>query len=228
LLKIENRIPIGRSLRSLEKKPRFTVFGWGDRLFIEGQDRFAEAKVADRTFIFPMQGFFQSNIAMLEKLIESQILPLQGTSALDLYSGAGLFSRFLAERFTTVECVESDEVSVEAARRNTQLTKLQGANKGRAKVHFSAMPVERWIRSTAANSAYDCILADPPRTGLSATVRTWLSRCHTHRLIYVSCDHASLARDLGELLNSEWRLDSLSALSIFIRRPGGSKRLHSS
>lgn len=183
------------------ERRRFTAFAQDRQVFIEGRDREAFATVRGRQFRFPVGHFFQSNLSVLEMLIERHIEPLAGERALDLYSGAGLFSIFLSGQFGSLACVESDPFSMEAARANLAQTSVP--------LEFSCVPVERWVTTRSADAAFDCIVADPPRTGISPEVRAWLARGPAPRLIYVSCDHASMARDLRDLRASGWEVDKL-------------------
>jgi tRNA/tmRNA/rRNA uracil-C5-methylase (TrmA/RlmC/RlmD family) len=163
--------------------------------------------VRGKNFQFPVAHFFQSNIIVLEKLVERFVEPLKGVLALDLYSGAGLFSLFLADNFDSIECVESDAASMEAARLNL--------SRARAKVGFSDILVERWIQTPHANRAFDCIVADPPRAGLSPELRAWLAGAQADALLYVSCDHASLARDLRDLTQKGWRTEDITLFDFY-------------
>jgi len=212
-------------------RPRFTAFGQDERIYIEGRDAYARAAVRGKEFQFPTGHFFQSNLGVLEQLIEREIAPIgrageggeeegksggidrsgaageAGGGALDLYSGAGLFSLFLADRFDAIECVESEAASVEAARMN-----LHGA---RARIHFSDIPVERWIRTPRAKYKFDSVVVDPPRTGLGPEVRSWLGGAKANELVYVSCDHASLARDLKDLKGRGWSIETISLYDFY-------------
>jgi 23S rRNA (uracil1939-C5)-methyltransferase len=189
------------------ERPRFSVFAQDERIYIEGRDAYARAGVRGKNFQFPVAHFFQSNIPALEKLIERCVEPLRGGRALDLYSGAGLFSLFLADNFDSIECVESDTASMEAARLNLSLA--------RAKIGFSDIPVERWIKTPRANRAFDLIVADPPRTGLSPELRAWLAGAQADALLYVSCDHASLAHDLRDLTQNGWKVEDITLFDFY-------------
>lgn len=189
------------------ERPRFSVFGQDERIYIEGRETYAAASVRGKNFQFPVAHFFQSNIIVLEKLVERFVEPLKGVLALDLYSGAGLFSLFLADNFDSIECVESDAASMEAARLNL--------SRARAKVGFSDILVERWIQTPHANRAFDCIVADPPRAGLSPELRAWLAGAQADALLYVSCDHASLARDLRDLTQKGWKTEDITLFDFY-------------
>lgn len=206
-LRAQNRKtrPDRELIARIGQRDRFVVFGQDDRLYIEGIDPRAKALVAGHEYSFPLKHFFQSNLEMAGLLIEDAMEGLSGRTAADLYSGAGLFAARLAERFDEVTCVESDAVSLEAARCNLP------SGKGR----FIATEVEAWARAESANarrgkpSTWDCVLADPPRSGLSPVTRDWLKAADIGRLIYVSCDHATMARDIGDLVGAGWQLESL-------------------
>ncbi|OQB97192.1 MAG: 23S rRNA (uracil(1939)-C(5))-methyltransferase RlmD [Spirochaetes bacterium ADurb.Bin110] len=188
-------------------RPRFVVFGQEDRLYIEGRDSFGKAKVAGKELKFPLVSFFQSNISMLEKLIARDFAPLHGKRALDLYCGAGLFSLFLAERFESIDCVESEGASVEAARMNLEPAK--------ARIKLSCTTVEHWTEKAPTDLSFDCIVADPPRTGMAPQVRTWLSFVDAPVLLYISCDLASLARDLRDLSQKGWQLENIALYDFY-------------
>ncbi|MCX8012893.1 MAG: TRAM domain-containing protein [Rectinema sp.] len=183
------------------ERRRFTAFSQDGSVYIEGRDRDAVAMGRGRRFQFPVGHFFQSNLSVMEMLIARHIEPLAGERALDLYSGAGLFSMFLAQNFAVVECVESDAFSMEAARSN-----LAGTP---ARIDFSCMPVERWVASRRSDSVFDCIIADPPRIGMTPEVRSWLATGPAPSLVYISCDHASMARDLKDLCAAGWEIEQL-------------------
>lgn len=201
------------------ERDRFVVFGQEDRLYIEGMDAMADATVAGRHYRFPLKHFFQSNLEMAGKLVDEAVAGLSGDAAVDLYSGAGLFASRLAEGFSQVLCVESDPVSLEAARTNLP----------RGKGRFHPVDVDSWIagqktKKTAGSATgpeaaalphFDLVLADPPRQGLSPAARKWLSQVPANRFIYVSCDPVTMARDIGELVRAGWSLQSLAMYDFY-------------
>jgi len=187
-------------------RDRFVVFGQDERLYIEGMDAHAKAVVAGREYRFPLKHFFQSNLEAASTLITDALAGLSGNLAVDLYSGAGLFAAGLALHFKKVVCVESDTVSLEAARGNVPT----GAGE------FHPMDVESWAQATSARTRrggaqhFDWILADPPRAGLSLATKEWLKNSDSGGFTYVSCDHVTMARDIGDLILSGWRLESMT------------------
>ena len=197
--------PINGVFRGAARTPstldRFTLFSNGTWLAVEGIDdeRDLSVTVCGREILFSVGCFFQSNLAALEKLLPWALEGLAGDTAADLYCGVGLFGAFLADRFARVVAVESSSTSLAYARRNIRGERHE----------FFPMSVEQWIASGAARTPFDAILLDPPRPGLSAPVREWLIGHPPRRLVYVSCDPVTLARDLGELLAGRFALEDL-------------------
>jgi 23S rRNA (uracil1939-C5)-methyltransferase len=200
---------MGRLFRGEAAPPegleRFTAFADGEILAVEGRDddRDLVVGVDGRNIHFSVGCFFQSNVEMLQKLVPWALAGLQGETAADLYCGVGLFGAFMAERFSRIICVESRAMSLSYARRN-----IPGSHE------FYPMSVEQWINSTAAATAADAVVVDPPRAGLGVEVRAWLSKGATRRLVYVSCNPVTLARDLAALTDA-YVLDDLRLFDFY-------------
>jgi 23S rRNA (uracil1939-C5)-methyltransferase len=186
---------------------RFIVWGEGDTTAAEGIDdeRDLVACVQGKKIVFSIGCFFQSNLSVLSKLIPFVMEDLSGETAADLYCGVGLFGAFLSERFERVTAVESSSLSMSYARRN-----IPGIGND-----FYPMNVEQWIESGVARFPYDAVLVDPPRAGLGPGVRRWLSTAKPTRVVYVSCNPVTLARDLGELLSGGFSLDKVGLFDFF-------------
>jgi 23S rRNA (uracil1939-C5)-methyltransferase len=168
------------------------------------------------------ESFFQANDALLPQLIDAAIGEAEGKTALELYCGVGLFTLPLARRFEHVIGVESDTAATKFAR-----TSLSGA--GLANVEISTRDVGVWLddvkrrdssrlseTSTAAlENEIDLILLDPPRVGAESRVIAGVLGLKPRRISYVSCDPATLARDLKKLIAGGYRLTSISAFDMF-------------
>jgi 23S rRNA (uracil1939-C5)-methyltransferase len=169
--------------------------------------------------------FFQANAAALEQLIPD-LCAAAGRAdpslpAADIYCGVGTFAAFLVERFPRIDMVEADAGALNLARQN-----LSGSA-GR----YFPLTDEEWVRELrrAAPPAYGFAAADPPRTGLSPSLRRWLAEQGPPLLAYVSCNPATLARDSAVLRAGGYRLESaafydfypqtphIEALAIFVR-----------
>ncbi len=206
---IEARAGGDRAWRELKEwvmgKERFLAFGYENEVWIEGKDGEASVVVAGEPIRFHLRGFFQSNLYMLDHFVADLVDGLSGERAADLYSGVGVFGRFLAKTFSQVTCVEENHFALALARQN-----LGGSGH-----EFNALSVEDWVASPAAAGHFDCVLVDPPRTGLSAPVRSWLRAKKVPRIAYASCDPVTLARDIADLVASGYSLDSVKGFDFY-------------
>ncbi len=168
---------------------------WGAAGEPAARRRFISVPLCGQSFLVPLEAFFQTNLAMLSRLIENEIMPLGGERAIDLYSGVGVFAAFLARSFKRVVAVESNRAASKAARANLAGTCAQ----------FESSSVER-LPARRGLQRDDVVVVDPPRNGLSKTVVRMLSRTRVRSLIYVSCNPATLARDLGALVGAGYRV----------------------
>ncbi len=182
--------------QGLADKSRFVAFGIQDRVWVEGQDKEVRIELGGKAFQFDIQGFFQSNLAMLGQLVDSVCDGMSGARAADLYAGIGLFGAFLKDRFDRVVCVEQDMKAVGYACRNV----------GRD-ADFAASGMEEWTASAQAKASYDYVVVDPPRPGLARAVRAWLGLSRPPVIGYVSCDPVSLARDAADLMASGYHIE---------------------
>jgi 23S rRNA (uracil1939-C5)-methyltransferase len=162
------------------------------RLALAGRD-YVYARVLSRTFRVSAGSFFQVNgaqtpILLQQALNAAAIRP--GERALDGYCGVGLFSLFLAERAARVWAIESAPSAVADARANAEVN-------GVSTVTFLEGQVERVIdQLVRADARIDIALLDPPRAGCDPRVLSAIQGCAPRALVYVSCDPATLARDL--------------------------------
>ena len=174
-------------------------------------------RAAGRSWRVSAPGFWQVHPAVADTLaaaVLDALRPRPGDTALDLYCGAGLFTGVLAEAVGpdgAVAGVESDRAAVRDARRNLRelpwATVYQGDVAEVLARHQPDLPPARLT------------VLDPPRTGVSRDVIDYLARpsagAGERRIAYVSCDPATLARDIGLLLPHGWRLDALRAFDAF-------------
>ena len=155
--------------------------------------------------------FFQGNARLRGALLAAVLEAAgRGTRALELCAGAGFFSLGLAERFREVLAVESSPPAVRDLRRNL-------AASGAANVRVTCAPLERFLAGAEPREfAPDAIVLDPPRTGLGAPLAKDLAAAAgAARVVYVSCEPATLARDLAVLAAEGLRLVSLRGFDLF-------------
>lgn len=142
--------------------------------------------VAGRMFYVDSSVFFQSNRFVLPSLVSFVTAHVVGTRVMDLYSGVGTFSAFLEREGLEVVAVEREPRCLELARRNLSRTE------------FFTGAVERW--GVGRHPAVDTVVVDPPRVGLDAGVPGMIASWRPRRIIYVSCDSVTLARDLQKFI----------------------------
>lgn len=130
-----------------------------------------------------------------------------GTRVLDLYAGAGNFSVPCARRGAQVLAIEQQRAAVEDGRANARAL-------GLAQCDFRAAAARDAVEALAiAGAAIDVVLLDPPRSG-AADVVPGLLRLGARRVVYVSCNPSSLARDLKQLA-TRYRIDAVQPIDMF-------------
>jgi 23S rRNA (uracil1939-C5)-methyltransferase len=154
------------------------------------------------------RAFFQANRYLLSLLVRAVLSQVpDGGPVIDLYAGVGLFAAALAASGRDgITAVEGDRVS--GADLAMNVNRLQGA------VSCELQPVERYLAERTSSPARTLIV-DPPRTGLS---RDALQRVLGHgasRVVYVSCDIATLARDVRQAVDSGYHLTHIEAFDLF-------------
>jgi 23S rRNA (uracil1939-C5)-methyltransferase len=156
--------------------------------------------------------FAQSNAWLLETLIERVTDSAgSGTLALELFAGAGFLSLPLARRFRRVVAVEASAAAARDLRAN-----LREADLGSVEVH------EQRVERSAALFRHltpDVVVLDPPRTGLPPGSVAALADLAVPRIVYLSCDPATLARDLAGFRERGYRLRRVEGFDLFPQTP---------
>ena len=180
-----------------------------------GRDHILES-VGGLRFQVSANSFFQTNTAQAERLfslvIDSAALGGDET-VLDLYSGTGAISLQLAGRCRWVYGVEVTQAAVDDAARNA-------AANGIANCTFLAGEVRFVLPSLIAQGvSAQVVVADPPRAGFHPKALRALLQMEPARIVYVSCNPATLARDLGELVRGGYRLEWVQPVDMFPHTP---------
>ena len=162
-----------------------------------------EYKTSFGTFRVSSRSFFQVNRFLIEKLVEAAVPEQGGESALDLYAGVGLFALPLARKFHSVTAVETGSSAAHDLEFNASRAELA--------VKVEQARVEDYLERLQATP--DFVLADPPRAGLGKDVVRELQRLAPPRVTIVSCDPATLARDLAGL--TSYQIESLTMVDLF-------------
>ena len=165
-------------------------------------------RIGAEAYSFSAETFFQVNHELLEPLIAAALGDASGQFAIDLYCGVGLFTLPLARRFARVTAVEAHSRAVEFARRNLERAKLEN-------VEVASLGVADWVKHSRSFEVLDFLLLDPPRVGCENAVVEGILAMRPRRLVYVSCDPATLARDLKKFIADDYVLDSVEAFDMF-------------
>jgi len=156
--------------------------------------------------------FFQANPSTADKMISDvveMLKPDRERPVVDLYSGVGAFTLALAQHHGWAIGVEVVASAVRRARENAQLNHI--------KAEFVAGPVEDHIRDLAKrlSGAAPVVVMDPSRRGLEESVIQGVADLKPARVIYVSCNPSSLARDLVGFLGAGFRVEGIKAYDMF-------------
>ena len=151
--------------------------------------------------------FFQANRYLVPELVSAVVGLADGDEVVDLYAGVGLFAASIAAtRGGPVTAVEQDPCCAEDLVANVApLTPT---------VQVVLAPVETFLKRCASLDGA-VVIVDPPRVGLSRDVVARLGRRRPARVVYVSCDVATQARDLRALVQSGYRLEQILAFDMF-------------
>ena len=171
--------------------------------------------IAGERYRFNADCFFQINHTLLEPLLAEALKGAGsnsssgGETAVDLYCGVGLFTLPLARRFARVTGIEGNAEAAAFARLNL-------ADAGLSNAEIKTARVGEWLSHHAPNLApVDFLLLDPPRAGAEAETIAGIIATAPQRIAYVSCDPATLARDLRALLDAGFTLDTIKAFDMF-------------
>jgi 23S rRNA (uracil1939-C5)-methyltransferase len=185
-----------------------------------------DTEVAGERYRYNAECFFQTNHGILPCLIEEalrfadeasqesrvaneQAGGMAKSTAVDLYCGVGLFTIPLARRFDRVTAVEIHSLASSFAEKNI-------AAAGLSNVRQTSMPVDRWLATRGRSLKHvGLTIVDPPRSGLDKVVVEGLVRMRPTRIAYVSCDPATLARDIKGLTAHGYELERVAAFDMF-------------
>lgn len=156
-------------------------------------------------YLIEPESFFQGNRHLVAELVKGAVQDQRGELAFDLYAGVGLFSLPLSERFARV-------IAVEDERRAATLGRVNVKSNGRDNVSYLRATTEQFL--TDNRERPDLVLMDPPRLGAKPAL-PFLLQLASPKLVYVSCDPQTLARDLRALVDGGYELQSVEAYDMF-------------
>jgi len=158
-------------------------------------------------FLVSPRSFFQVNLAQAGRMVDyvlANAIINAGDTALDLYSGVGLFSAFLAPRVKELIAIEASESACDDFATNLDAYNNVSLYMGSAEQILPGL-----------QAAPDLVLVDPPRAGLAKGVVDYLIKSSVSELVYVSCDPATLARDCKRLVEGGYVIRSIQPFDLF-------------
>lgn len=185
----------------------------GTRVEVLAGRGFLRETLGGTAFEVPAASFFQVNPDAAETLLE-QVLraaePVSGRPVLELYGGMGVFGLALARAGAHVTILEADRHAVAAGMRAAAADGLH--------VQFVRGDVLRSLQERAGTRC-DLVLADPPRSGLGPGVAAQIAALGAARIVLVSCDPGTLARDVRELRGRGYEVEQVVPLDLFPQTP---------
>jgi len=176
---------------------------------VRGADHFWEdfgglrLKMGYRSFMQANWRVFQ----LLGKAVGEWLGNLKDQRILELYAGTGALGLSLASQGAHVTCVEGNPFAIHDARESIRINKITGC-----RVKISS--VESYLM-TVQSGAYDVILLDPPRAGLNPKILEQLGTLKIPKLLYLSCDAPSLARDIKSLCEKGYEIRRIQPFDMF-------------
>ena len=169
--------------------------------------------VKGKPFTVPYLGFFQANTFFTDRLVDYilELSHLTGKeTVVDVYCGSGLFSLFLAPHARQVFGIEIDREAVKCARKNL-------ADHGLGNAIFIEGNASRMIKQNfiGPKARVDVIILDPPRTGCDLVLLSTVIQLNPTKVIYISCNPATQARDIRYLADRGFNLKILQPLDMF-------------
>ncbi|NOZ60225.1 MAG: 23S rRNA (uracil(1939)-C(5))-methyltransferase RlmD [Calditrichaeota bacterium] len=200
-------------VHNISRKKAQIAFGDEERvLFGEG---FIEEKLGDRIFRISANSFFQTNSRQAERLYQLVVErgDFQGSEIVyDLYSGTGSIGIFIADKVKKVVGFEIIAAAVHDARKNARRNQIENCEFVLGDIKDQVLNTAELIKNFGKP---DVIIIDPPRSGMHAKVSEKIIELAPGKIIYVSCNPATLARDLKILCDKEYRLTSVQPVDMF-------------
>lgn len=167
-----------------------------------------EVRLEGKTLSMDASVFFQSNLGLLPELVRTvRAAAGEGKLLIDLFSGVGFFAAFLEDHFERVITVERDEGCLRHARRNLS-----------PRAESVGAPAEIWLAEHDARSA-DVLIVDPPRTGIPPGALAALCRTDIPKILYVSCDPVTLARDFASFKKAGYGIRDAHGFGFYPQTP---------
>jgi 23S rRNA (uracil1939-C5)-methyltransferase len=213
--RIAARVPSAASVVLNVNAQKASVAVGTEEHLLHGRDTITE-RLGDVAFEISANSFFQTNTAQAERLfaLVAEACALTGTeTVIDLYSGTGAISLLLARAAGHVYGIELAAAAVADAIRNARANGIENCTFLAGEVrHVLPELVRQGVRA-------DVVVADPPRAGFHPKALASLATLAPARLVYVSCNPATLARDVGDLVRQGYVLEWVQPVDMFPQTP---------
>ncbi len=164
-------------------------------------DEVVTTTIDGHPFFVTANVFFQSNLLLLPALVQYVSSHVVGNHVMDLYSGVGTFSSFLATQARSLIAVERQKECLALAKRNVPGLEVYTDK------------VELWAKKQRQH--VDTVVVDPPRTGLEEGLPTLIASWKAKRVIYVSCDSVTLGRDLQRFTQQGYTVAKVKVFDLY-------------
>lgn len=199
---------------NINKKNTNVILG-GQTKVIWGSDRICDILLGKKFVISP-QSFYQVNHDQCEKLysVVAEYADLNGSeTVVDLYCGAGTIGLTLADKCKALVGIEIEPLAIENAKENAKINGIENASFICADAFDGAKEIEK------RGLKPDLVIVDPPRKGCRKELFDIIENMGASRIVYVSCDSATLARDLAILKEKNYNPQRITAVDMFPRTP---------
>lgn len=180
-------------------------------IVLHGEDKYHD-KLLDHTFEISHRSFFQVNTSQAEVLYSKvlEFAELTGEeTVIDAYSGIGTITLALAEKAKEVYGIELIEPAVEDAKRNAELNGVENVT---YQVGAAEEVMLEWSKD---GRTADLLVVDPPRKGLDGQFIDAVLEMQPKKMVYVSCNPATLARDLALLVEGGYTAEKIQPVDMF-------------
>jgi 23S rRNA (uracil1939-C5)-methyltransferase len=211
---MRERFPQITSLLYSTTRSRSGVAFGEEEFLLEGRS-VIEEKLGDYVYEISSNSFFQTNTRQAEQLYAQvmQLADLQPDQTVwDLYCGAGTISLFISQRVRRVIGFEAVSAAIADAQKNAARNRVENCE-------FVLSDLRDLERDSAAVllkfGTPDVLIIDPPRGGMHPQTVQAILKLRPHRIVHVSCNPATLARDLKELCQNHYRLEAVQVVDMF-------------
>lgn len=203
------RVSVRGSVNTADRGPEFFSNGRWHR-----EHRITE-KLNGLLFAVPTGGFFQVNTGSAEILVKTvtALVPENNGRVLDLYGGVGTFGIPLALKGSTVDSVEMNRAASEGC---AEAADLNSIPPGRL-LRFTQRDRNFLSKALETGKKYNVVITDPPRAGMGIRTARQIRRLAPERIIYVSCNPFSAARDIAVLTEGGYTITEVVPIDMFPR-----------